>query len=738
MKAWVRTFFSVLAVAVLDAFSPLRFNSVTWRRAVPSLVDANHLDEFGSVGRYGTGVCGVVGRLWESERGVDVDPVSVKEQAPVIVLVRPAGSSEGEALVRQLSDSLRFNLREVESVQDVLIASGSDTSSQKTLLVSIKEEDVRETGDLLNAFTMLNPIYLLGHRDNRNSNEGEESNVRAACKYDLWTGSEYTKTLDRLNSLIRKLQGDPPTSQDTALDAGLWSHFISLTFPSIDEAVPLLPDLRKGCDAFELRVDLLEDISAESIHRQIALLRDECPLPIVYTVRSEGQIGKFPPEPERIFSLLREGLRAGVEWVDVEACWPKDTTQAFLEEAKGQYSRSTRLLGSLHITTPQTEDQIRELFQDAALGGSADMLKVVTGAAGEEDCRSVHAVGAASAQATNRPYIGLCLGEEGQQSRVLNRLFTPVTHEKMATAAPGQLSAAQLMQSREQQGLCKGKKMYLFGTPIQQSLSPAMHNGGFQALLLPHEYGLQESEDVSVYEAVIADPGFGGASVTIPHKETIIPYLDEVRGAAQDIGAINTIVVEEGGGERKLVAYNTDWLGMKRPILRQLQRKGAGSWQALGSFGLVAGAGGTARAACYAMRELGLDILVYNRSPEKGQELARKFGGRYVSEAELADPAFMGGWDGLQVVISTIPGQAAFTLPAGVLESNQPVVLDAVYKPARTVLLQQALDAGCYVVQGASMLLEQGLEQFELWTKRRAPRVEMSRAVFDGVELVEN
>jgi shikimate-5-dehydrogenase/3-dehydroquinate dehydratase type I len=733
MKAHV-LLLSVISVAILDAFKcNFNQNSGTWRRTVPSLVNANQA-EFGSAlnRQCDTSVC-KGSELGAIQRDIDLSAVTVGEQAPVIVIVQPKGDRQAEALVRHLSESLKYRLREVDSVQDVLIASSSD-ASQKNLLVSIKEEDVRGTVDLLNAFTMLNPIYLLGE-----GNDEGGGAARAACKYDLWTGSEYIKTLGRLDGLIRKLQGPPLTSQDTALDAGLWSHFISLTFPSIDEAAPILPDLRKGCDAFELRVDLLEDMSVKSIHRQIALLRDKCPLPIVYTVRSEGQIGKFPPDPERIFELLREGLRAGVEWVDVEACWPKSITHAFLEEAKGKYSQISRLLGSLHVTTPQSEDQIRGLFEDAALGGSADMLKVVTGAASEEDCRAVHSVGAAYARDVNRPYIGLCLGEAGQQSRVLNRVFTPVTHEMMATAAPGQLSAAQLMHRREKQGLCEGRKFYLFGTPIQQSLSPAMHNGGFDALLLPHEYGPKESDDVSTYQAVLSSTDFGGGSVTIPHKETIIPFLDEVRGAAEDIGAINTIVVEghEGQGGRRLVAYNTDWLGMKRPILRQLQRKGAASWKARGSYGLVAGAGGTARAACYAMRDLGLEVLVYNRSPEKGKELAHKFGGRYVSEAELADPAFMEGWGRLQVVISTIPGQAAFTLPAGVLEGNQPVVLDAVYKPARTALLQQALGAGCYVVQGASMLLEQGLEQFELWNRRRAPREEMKEAVFEGVELVE-
>ena len=308
----------------------------------------------------------------------------------------------------------------------------------------------------------------------------------------------------------------------------------------------------------------------------------------------------------------------------------------------------------------------------------------------------------------------------------------------MATAAPGQLSVEQLMRMRQQQGLIEGRKLYLFGSPIQQSLSPAMHNGGFQALMLPHKYELKESLDVHIYERVLAEPSFGGASVTIPHKEAIIPFVDEVRGAACEIGAINTIIVEgEKGQTRKLVAYNTDWLGMKRPILRQLMRKGD-NWREPGSFGVVAGAGGTARAACYAMKDLGLDIFVYNRSPDKGRELANKFGGRYISEAELADPSFMESWGKLQVLISTIPGGASFTVPIGVLEANQPVVLDAVYKPARTALLDQALEAGCYVVQGATMLLEQGLEQFELWNKRRAPRLEMSKAVFNGVESIEN
>ncbi len=171
--------------------------------------------------------------------------------------------------------------------------------------------------------------------------------------------------------------GTVPTTEDTLLDAGKWSHFVSLTFPSIDVALPSLPALRIGADAFELRVDLLSDMSTSSLHRQIALLRKSCPLPIVFTVRSVGQIGKFPDEtPKKMFDLLREGLRAGCEWIDVEACWGDDYINSLTSLAQEEYACTSRLLGSLHITTPQSENQTASLFEKTKLKNAAHMLKV--------------------------------------------------------------------------------------------------------------------------------------------------------------------------------------------------------------------------------------------------------------------------------------------------------------------------------------------------------------------------
>jgi shikimate 5-dehydrogenase len=125
---------------------------------------------------------------------------------------------------------------------------------------------------------------------------------------------------------------------------------------------------------------------------------------------------------------------------------------------------------------------------------------------------------------------------------------------------------------------------------------------------------------------------------------------------------------------------------------------------------------------------------VTNRSPDKGRELAKLFGGTFVDMEDLATTGL--GDLPLKAVISTVPNAAGFTLPPTLLR-QMPVVLDVVYKPARTELLKQAQAAGCPVVQGATMLLTQGLEQFELWNKRRAPFAEMEAAIFAGVERID-
>eukprot|EP00634_Sargassococcus_sp_CCMP2135_P016177 CAMPEP_0198653212 /NCGR_PEP_ID=MMETSP1467-20131203/6904_1 /TAXON_ID=1462469 /ORGANISM="unid. sp., Strain CCMP2135" /LENGTH=319 /DNA_ID=CAMNT_0044389171 /DNA_START=1 /DNA_END=960 /DNA_ORIENTATION=- len=265
------------------------------------------------------------------------------------------------------------------------------------------------------------------------------------------------------------------------------------------------------------------------------------------------------------------------------------------------------------------------------------------------------------------------------------------------------------------------------------SKSPAMHNAAFRSLGLPHHYGVVELPKAELEDATsaaaetlrarFAAPDFGGASVTIPHKQTVLPFLDVLTDAARRIGAVNTVIPPGAG---KLTGDNTDWLGVCDALDAALERR---QTPANSRRALLVGAGGTARAAAYALTEGSVarggeayELLVHARSPDKARELARAFGGEALDDAAQSGD--------LDVVVSTIPGDARFELPPECFRAK-PAVLDAAYKPAETALLAQARSFGCPVAQGATMLWYQGVAQFELWTGRHAPRDVMRAAVFD-------
>lgn len=278
---------------------------------------------------------------------------------------------------------------------------------------------------------------------------------------------------------------------------------------------------------------------------------------------------------------------------------------------------------------------------------------------------------AAKSLALPVPYIGLCLTETGKLSRVLNERYTPVTHDKLPfVAAPGQMSSNQIMRHRSELGLCPPRSFFLFGSPISQSPSKNMHNAGFRRSGLPHEYFLCEGEDPAIMAEALSRPDFGGASVTIPHKQNVLPLLDEVSEAADKIGAVNTVIVrtDPETGARRLRGDNTDWLGILRPVKARLEASG---WeQGRGGVALVVGAGGAAMGAIFAMQQLGLEIVVYNRTPAKAEELAGRFGGAAVSALDVETLQGACGSASLDVVVSTIPAASEFTLPEYILESK--------------------------------------------------------------------
>ncbi len=203
-------------------------------------------------------------------------------------------------------------------------------------------------------------------------------------------------------------------------------------------------------------------------------------------------------------------------------------------------------------------------------------------------------------------------------------------------------------------------------------------------------------------------------SVSIPHKESVIPLLDAVDPTAARIGAVNTIVRE---GER-LVGYNTDWLGAVQALERERKLAGAKA--------VVLGAGGAARGVVFGLLARGAQVTVLNRTPERAAALARDLGasGGYGLEAlgRLACDVLVNTTSvGLRSDASPVP---AGSLPSGAL------VMDAVYEPERTRLLRDAEARGARTLSGKWMLVLQAAEQLRLWSGREAP-IEVMAAAFD-------
>eukprot|EP00557_Chaetoceros_sp_GSL56_P006775 CAMPEP_0176494572 /NCGR_PEP_ID=MMETSP0200_2-20121128/10180_1 /TAXON_ID=947934 /ORGANISM="Chaetoceros sp., Strain GSL56" /LENGTH=855 /DNA_ID=CAMNT_0017892363 /DNA_START=25 /DNA_END=2592 /DNA_ORIENTATION=+ len=583
---------------------------------------------------------------------------------------------------------------------------------------------------------------------------------------------------------------DSPSVNTASLTMGQNTFFLSLSFPKITDAEPYVESMCQDVDAMEFRADLLEcrDDRFELLYslqqlRQMCRSHatrapmlpflgeviDDC-LPVVYTVRTAHQAGTYPDDEEgiaKMFDLLQLGLRSGVEVLDVESAWDEDKTCRILNQVEDRHA--TQILGSHHVVGEKvTDEEAIEFNRKCCLGGRAHGAKVVLSIDDQkDDQQALHAAEASREMAAKAgepviPHIGLILGNVGKYSRVINIPFTPVTHESLPfVAAPGQMTASELMATRLIMGLVPPMNYGILGHKISYSVSPAMQGAAFAATRLPHSYALIDMEDVEefVTSDFWNDPVFGGCSVTIPHKQAIIPHLDELTDAAKAIGAVNTVIVKKfptitpqtdnnnnnnnnNKKKRTLIGDNTDWKGIFNPIQRKLAASSSSSSRQSGTqkrgIALILGGGGTARAAAYAASQLGLERVYYNRTPSKAQELADTFGGSVafnLNQEDDSEEKSLGSIlrsldDDVRVVISTLPAAAEFELPSWFVDgATKPIIFDVNYKPYWTKLLHQSDDAGFPIIRGSEMLWEQGVGQFELWTGRSAPYKVMKSVV---------
>ncbi len=264
------------------------------------------------------------------------------------------------------------------------------------------------------------------------------------------------------------------------------------------------------------------------------------------------------------------------------------------------------------------------------------------------------------------------------------------------------------------------QRLGIIGHPIGHSISPVFQQAALDDIGFDGTYQAWDvaQEDVGNFVQGLREPGTLGINVTVPHKEAVIPFLDEVDDWASTAGAVNTIVNREG----RLTGHNTDGIGFLRAL-----REGA-DFEPRGKDVLVLGAGGSARGVVYALARAGVaQIFIANRTVERAERLARLSIDSGVAAVGLGLSDAPGATREVSLIVNCTsmgmvhgPDETGTPLTAADIPSSV-LVNDLVYNPLETPLLREASRAGAATLGGIQMLVYQGAASFEMWTGQDAP-----------------
>src|SRR5207253_1999164 len=314
--------------------------------------------------------------------------------------------------------------------------------------------------------------------------------------------------------------------------------------------------------------------------------------------------------------------------------------------------------------------------------------------------------------------IGLCMGEQGIISRVLGvragSVFTFGAISPDEKTASGQVTAQDLRSTYRIEQVDAATRVYgVAGDPVSHSLSPVIMNAALRRENVNGVFLALHAKSLKDLLACVKEIPIHGLAITMPHKQAILPHLDNTDPFTTKIGACNTIVRSADG---KLYGFNTDTSGVVRPLEQRIGLQDAKI--------LVLGAGGAARAAVFGLKDRGAQVFILNRHTEKGKKLARQAKARIMKRLDLKKLDF-------DVIINATSVGMGNTResPLNAEEIKAKYIFDMVYDPAETLLLKLAKERGCEVIAGSEMFVHQAARQFEIWTGKPAPREDMLKIV---------
>jgi 3-dehydroquinate dehydratase/shikimate dehydrogenase len=411
---------------------------------------------------------------------------------------------------------------------------------------------------------------------------------------------------------------------------------------------------------------------------------------------------------------LIQAREAGCLWCDLEV----ETLCKLPAESIREYAVPRRVLLSVHDfrRTPKLTRARLPLP-----GGRVDATKIATHAGTIDD--SVRLLRFAQ---RSKECVVVPMGEVGLPARILAlREGSALAYAPVAEAtAPGQVSLHDLKYLYRAHKLTRQTQIFgVIGDPVGHSLSPLLHNSGFIARKTDAVYLPFLVRNLHDFLNAVRELGIRGFSVTLPHKQEMLQHLRDCHPLAARIGAVNTVWVRRDGA---LYGCNTDYVG----VLRALEKK----IKLPGSRVLIFGAGGSARAAAFALAHAGAGISICARRERAARELARAVGGETVPRRALRTEFFDAVLNATPV--GMYPGDAISPLQPRELHCR--IVMDLIYRPQRTELLKLAARKGIATVSGVDMFLAQGIAQWEMWTKQRAPETVMRRAVLAALRAEES